>query len=196
MANIVTNTNVFDFMGTPADVRTTQGTMVTSLITQIQAELESVLRRKVTSQTLTIEYLQHGMNCTIEGDIIFLDGVLRDTYSITALTEEGTSLTASTAYNDGNDYIFWNQKGTVQKLGSNWSTANLAVAITGKYGYVNSSDDSAREDMKLVIIEWTAARSGLWKKTFISPEGVVTTQRDAIDKIVINKIRSHINYSI
>lgn len=192
---IITTTEVFDFMGTQTDVRTNQNSAIALLITREQKLLESLLRRKLTTQTATALALAAGKNCDIINDKVFLSGILRDTYSITALTEEGTALTESTVYGDDNDYIVDYSKGIICNLNNYWSTETFAIAITGKYGYVNSSDDSARDDMKQVLIEMVAARSGLWKKTFISPDGSVTVDKDE-DEWLKSLISGHVNYGI
>lgn len=193
MANLITNTEVFDFMGTDAGQRTNHGSAVTAMITKKQAELESTLRRKLETQAASSVVIFHGKGCEIYNDKLFLKGVYRDFYSISALSEEGTTLTASTAYNDGNDYVADFGKGIIYRVGDVWSKAVNAITISGNYGYLNSSN-AAREEVKQILIEMVAAVSGLWYKEYQTDQGTVTEKRMAITRSTEKMIKNHINY--
>lgn len=176
MANIITNTEVFEFMKTEASVATNQGTMITNLITRMQSEIEEQLNRLIHSETKTDILFQHGLNCEIYEEKLFLKGIYRDLYSISAITEEGTALTAVVDYNDSNDYYLDAAKGILLRNEQYWSMEPYAIKLTGKVGMVNS-DDSARQDWKEIMMEVVASKSGLWKERIITEGGLGYIER-------------------
>ena len=195
MASFITTKEVFDFMGTDQGQRDKQNTAVQNLIERKTTELEVTLRRKLTTQTATSVVFHHGKNCAIYDDKLFLKGYYRDMYSITAITEEGTSLTESTSYNDGNDYIPLYDEGIIERVDDVWSTKKNAIVITGSYGYLDASN-TARIEIKQIQIEMVAAASGLWYAEYQSEQGNVRQQRWSITKETKKKIGNHINYSM
>lgn len=177
---VITNTEVFNFMGTPADQVTTQGTAITALITQMTKELEITLGRKVESNAITAEVFYNGHNCEIYGNTLYLKGIYRDIYSISALTEDGTAISAATD-SSSNGYDLDARLGLIKRIGSQWLLSEMIYKITGKLGLVNS-DDSVRDDIKQILIEMVAAKSGLWKNNVTTADGDITTIRTGISQ--------------
>lgn len=169
MSNIITNTDVFEFMGTQDDVRTDLGAAITDLITRMQAFIEEKISRYIHSETITDILFQHDLNCEIYENELFLKNIYRDLYSISSITETGTALSAVTEYNDNKDYYLDKVKGVLIRNNQFWSQEPFAIKISGKVGLVNS-DDTAKEVWKQALIEIVAAKSGLWKE-IISTEG-------------------------
>jgi hypothetical protein len=182
MANIVTSAEVFEFMKTQADVVTAEGTNITNLITRMQKELEEKIGRLIHSETITNILFQNGLNCEIYDEKLFLKGIYRDLYSITTISEEGTTLTAVTDYDDDNDYYLDTRKGCLIRNEQWWSTEPFAIKITGKIGMVNTSDDSGRNDWKQVLIEIVAAKSGLWEEIIVADGGEINRRRTTVSK--------------
>jgi len=179
----VTATEIFDFMGTATDVRSTQATLIANLITNKQKELEEKIGRKLESTAFTSVLFQHGLNCDIVKDKIYLKGIYRDIYTLTSLYENDVLLTVSTAYNDGKDYIFDSTKGIIQKIDDYWSQETFAIKMTGKLGLVISpSTETTKPDLKQALIEMCAAASGLWTNNFLSENGAIETTRMKITK--------------
>ena len=194
MANIVTNTNVFDFMGTRSDVVSDRGADITTLITREQRVIESMLGRSVESVTLTDEVFDPSLgNCEISpnnSSVLFLKGKYRDMYSISAISDSGTNLDAVASYLDGNDYILNTNTGTITKISGAWEDYYYSIVISGKYGFVNHSDDSARDDVKQLLIEIVATKSGLWKDYVMSAEGRIEVTRNKFDRSILDRIKS------
>jgi len=178
MANIITNSDVFEFIKVPDDVQTEHSTRITNLITREQENLEELLGRKVTSETFTDVLFSNNLNCRIYKDKLFLIGKYRDTYSITSITEIGDTLTASTDYNDGGDYYLDSYKGIIIRINNFWSLEQLAIKISGSLGLGGASP---LENIKQALIEIVAAKSGLWKTNVETESGDITT-------ITLNKI--------
>lgn len=193
---IVTTDELFDFMSVADDQRETHQNSVLNLLQQNQIELERALGRKITSQSSSVT-LQCGQHFEYSNDYktICLKGDLVDLYSITGLTEAGVSLTESTSYNDGGSFRFNPNTAELVRLNASWNTSDFAIVVTGKYGYVNS-DDTPREDVKLVLKEFTAMKTGLWKKTFISDGGDVTVEKDKADKWLMDRLKGMRNISL
>jgi hypothetical protein len=168
----ITSTNVFDFMGTPADVRAQHTAVLTTLITNSILEVERIIGRKIETETFTNELFEDGRNCLILDNTLYLNGKYRDTYSITAISELGTTLNAVTDSNDGNDYYIDDRLGYIKRVNKNWSKLNNAVKISGKLGIVDSLEDTA-PDLKQVLTEMVAIKSGLWKTYYNSEEFTV-----------------------
>lgn len=178
---VCTNTEVFDYMQTPSDVRTAEGSRITSLITLVTDDIEKDLGRKIESTSFSNILFQHGYNCEIYGTRLYFKGIYRDIYSITTITEEGVTLTAKTDYDDGSDYILDSAKGMMIRQDTNWSRLDVPIKITGKLGLVNS-DNSVLDAIKLAVIESVAARSGLWTTEIITAEGTIQQTRTNITK--------------
>lgn len=193
---LISANRVFSFCGTSDDVRETQSGFIDELIVQTQRDLETRCRRSFNSVDVTAETFHSGKNCEItNGNKLRLTGRYRDMYSISAITEEGTALDESTAYNDDNDWILDAETGIIEKISGDWSTEKHAIVITGSYGYLDRHDDNElREDIKKLLTEMVAAKSGLWKTHTDSPDGNISTTRTAISKDSEKVLRSHINY--
>jgi hypothetical protein len=168
----ITATTVFDFMGTPTDIRTQHSTMVGTLITNSILEINRIIGRKIETETFTDELFEDGRNCLILDNVLYLNGKYRDTYSITAITELGSTLTVVSDSNDGNDYYIDTRLGFIKRVGQNWSKLNNAIKISGKLGIVDSLEDTV-EDLKQVLTEMVAIKSGLWKTYYNSEEFTV-----------------------
>lgn len=167
-------------MGTPNDVNSNQGSMVTALITQQTAVLEQMIGRKISKVTITNELFHHGRNCEIYGSMLFLKGKYRDLYSITSISENGIALSASTSFST-EGYILNTVTGIIERIGSNWSQLPLAIKITGDLGLIKSGDTaSPRDDLKQILLEMVAAKSGLWKNNVQTEEGTIQTIRTQI----------------
>jgi hypothetical protein len=162
---IVTNSDVFEFCGTPSDVQTTQGTAITNLISRVTEEVEAI----------------HGKGAVVYGNCLWLKGPLRDLHTITSITETGTSLTESTEYNDGGDFYLDTQKGLLIKINDIWSKEHIAFKLTGDvcigFGSGLMYGSTARGDIKQAIIEMVAAKSGLWKNNVMTEGGSIETIR-------------------
>lgn len=171
----LTNTEVFAFMGTPSDIQTTQGSAVTALITQQTAILEAMIGRKISKETITNALLHHGRNCEIYGSTLFLKGKYRDLYTISSISEDGTALSVADDSSD-NGYILDPVAGIIERIGSEWSRLPLAIKITGDLGLLKSGDTtSPRDDIKQILIEMVAAKSGLWKNMVTTEDGTIET---------------------
>jgi hypothetical protein len=194
MASFITAKDVFDFMGTDQGQRNKHSNTVQNLIERKTESLELMLRRKITTQTASSIVIYHGNGCEVYGDELFLKGSYRDFYSITALSETGTSLTESTTYNDGNDYIPDYGKGLIKRVDDSWSKEINAFTISGSYGYLNSSN-TARKEVQDILIEMVAAASGLWSVHYKTEQGTGTKIRYTITKQTEKKINDHKNYS-
>ena len=195
MSNIITNTEVFDFMGTPSDVRTQQGDSITILITTMQDEIERNTGRKVIPTAFTDALFQQGLNCFIKDNLLFLQAEFRDIYSITTILEDGIALTAGTDSDATGDYFLDWRKGILIKIDSNWSLENLAIKITGSLGIVDdptADTPSSRADIKQALKEMVAAKSGLWKNNVETEDGSIEVIRTKISedaKEIIKKYR-------
>jgi hypothetical protein len=192
---IITASELFEFVGASNDQTETQLTMINTLIASIQKELQKQLNRSLESVSLTAYSLREERDFVFMQDytVISLIGHYRDLYSITALTETGISLTKSTTYNDGKDYYFDSDTGMLTKASGSWDQSPFAITISGKYGYVYQSDDTPRDDVRQLVLEMVASKSGLWKKTFISPDGTVTTDKDKVEKYFFDIVKGHSN---
>ena len=63
----VSATDVFDFMGTPTDVRNTQSSQISDLITRVIQQIEQEIGRKIEKETITDELFEDGDGCDITG---------------------------------------------------------------------------------------------------------------------------------
>ena len=173
MTRQIEASDVFDFMGTRNDARSRHQTAIESLITTTQKDLETLWDRKLEETTFTNVLFQHGLNCEIYEEQLFLKSQYRDIKSFSAITEIGTSLTAVTDYNDGNDYYHDKNQGILIRHEAYWSAEPFAIKASGILGLV---DDECRvyEDIRGAMVELVALKSGLWKQ-------IVQTQAGSID---------------
>lgn len=192
---IVTNSDVFEFCGTPSDVQTTQGTAVTNLIARVTEEVESMLGRKVENTTYTDLVFGHGKGAVVCGDSLWLKGTLRDLHTITSITETGTSLTEATDYDDGGDFYLDTQKGRLVKINDVWSKEPMAFKLTGDacigVGSGLMYGSTARGDIKQAIIEMVAAKSGLWKNNVMTEGGRIETIRTTPRKETMKSLEKY-----
>lgn len=198
MTNIITVGEVVNFMALSSGVADKNSQMLEDLIKKEQKNLETILRRSLTSQTVTNKIIYHNSGCKISGrnnDKMYLVGDLRDMYSVTSLIEEGTALTASSAWDDGNDYYFDSASGIIERLDDSWSTEKMAFLISGSYGYLDSNQ-KAFEDIELILTEMIAAKSGLWKTIYTNQEGSIEKVIHKITKPTEGLIKNHINYDL
>ena len=191
---IIEPNDVFEFVGCADDQRTEHFNMVSKLIIENEKEMIRVLGRQIEPVRMNALALLEGKHFEYSNDFqrLLLKGEWADTYSITALTEEGTALTESTSYDDGGSWIFDKQRSIIEKTSGSWSTSKFAITITGNYGYVEEWGET-REDLKLILKQMVAMLSGLWKKTFISEAGDMQVQKDTPNKWLINQLRGHRN---
>lgn len=180
--SIITTNDVFNFLQVKSDIRTTNESMVSALITDKEVELENILGKKLESTTFTNTIFQHGLNCEIFGQKLYLRGIYRDIYTISSISEEGTSLSVVTDYNDGNDYFFDVATGILIRKDRNWSKQQYAIKMSGKLGLVNTTSEQPREDVKRVLIEMVASKSGLWKTNVQTDRGDITTIKTTISQ--------------
>lgn len=194
---IVSANEVFEFMGVADDQQSTHLNAIKDLLQQEQKELIRRLGRQIEAQTLTSFVLNEDEHFKFSNDYtkIMLIGEWRDLYNITSLTEAGTALTESTSYDDGNSFVFNKRLGVIERLNTSWSTSRFAIVISGSYGYVES-DGSVKEDIKIILKQMVAMKSGLWKKTFISDGGDVSVSKDTPEKWFENIITGHKNISL
>jgi hypothetical protein len=188
----VTNTDVFDFIGTPADVRTQQGSQITSLITRVIKEITEKLNREIEKEDFTNVLFENYHNCEIVDDYLFLKGKYRDIFSITSITESGTALQEQTDSDDGKDYYHIVSTGVIKRVGANWSGVPNAIKISGSLGLVDTvTPFDTKNDIKQAIIEMTAAKSGLWKTNVQTEGGDITTIRTDINQNTKDIIRKY-----
>lgn len=186
---VCTYSDVFEFCGPPSDVQTAQQTAITNLIARVTSEVEKMLGRKVESTTLTNKLFQDGMDCEIIGQQLWLKGVYRDLYTISAITEAGVALTAVTDYNQSNDYFLDSVKGCIIRHNQNWSREPFAIKISGSYGLGGAS---VLGDIKQAVIEMVAAKSGLWKINVETEGGTIQSIRTTPTKDTMAAIKKFI----
>ena len=184
MANICTNTEVFAFMGTPADIISTQGTQITALITEQQAIFEQLTGRKVSSTAFSGIFFYQGFNADIVDDKLFLKGIYRDILTITELLEDGTEISVATGISS-NGYAIDKSLGIIRRIGSKFLVNDLAYKITGTCGITTA-------DVKSIIIEMTASKSGLWKSNVQTADGDISTIRTTISDDAKNRMLRYV----
>lgn len=170
---ILTASTVFEFCGTSSTHQTAKTTLVTNEIARQIALLEEGLGRKVQPTQFTDLILQDGLNCKIYGDKLFLTGIYRDTYSISSISEAGTSLTAVSGYADSGDYYLDTTNGILIRKDRDWSTDSFALKISG---YTGIGKGSVLEDINEYLVQSTAIATGLWY-SLVKVEGVDTAVR-------------------
>lgn len=162
---IITNTDVFDFCGTPADVRLTQGAAVTSLIDKIQDDVQTELCRPIDDLLLVDARLYDSANCRIVAKSIFLYSFLADTYNITSIKCDGVSFT-DYSYNSFGAEI-------IREDGGYWPKTEI-ITISGNSRLGGQAGSKA---IKQILIELVAIRFGLWKKTVMTEGGRIEVDR-------------------
>ena len=181
--SVITNTNVYNFLGLKADQKITHSTLITTLISNSIVEFEQFTGRKIEATTFTDVLFEDGLNCEIIGEYLWFSNNYRDTYSISSITENGVALTAATAYNDSGDYHYNASKGYIKRIDAAWSTETLAIKMSGGYGLVLANDTSTTLlSIQQCIIEMVAAKSGLWKINTITEDGSITQIKTTISK--------------
>lgn len=164
---IVTATNVFDFCGSPSDVRATQSTAVTNLIDSVQSHIESVTGRSIEVFSFSSIPLVDGHNCSINFESIFLSGKLYDTYALDSVTCDGVLLTS------GVHYLL--SRGELIRMDLfSWTKKPGAVVISGQS---RMGGEAGIEDIKQILIEIVAIKLGLWKKTILTEGGRVEVEQ-------------------
>jgi len=156
-------------MGTPTDVRTSQGAAVTALIASMVAEFLRITGRSADTVSLS-DYILTPSDYEIYDDKLYLKGRYRDLYSITKIYELGSELSLATSYSS-NGYQPDFRLGIIYRIGSSWIDLPMAIKITGAYG-LNSSSDVLQ-----IITEMVAAKSGLWKTSIQTESGKIDTIR-------------------
>lgn len=184
MTAICTYTDVYLLCKPATDVQTNHQTQITALIANATQQVEDLLGRKITANSFTDVILENNMNCAIYGDKLYLKGPYRDTYSITAITEEGHALTAITGYDDGKDYYLDVSSGLIKRWPQYWSMNPFAIKITGAMGIGswNGSTFTPNAAIKQAVIEMAAAKSLLWRQTVSNGDGTTTYIRTTINK--------------
>ncbi len=179
---VCTNTEVFNFMGTPADVVTKQGAQITALIAEQTALFEQITGRKAESTAFTDVFFYDGHNCEIYGSKMYLRGIYRDLLTISSITEDGTALSLATN-TSSNGYYLDLDLGIIERVGAELLKGQMAYKITGTCGLSSS-------DVKVIIIEMVSAKSGLWKSNVQTEDGAIETIRTSISqdaKDLLNK---------
>lgn len=187
MAVQVTPDEVFEFMGSPTDIRNNNTTMIESLIENVVKEIELILGRKIEKETFTNVLFEHGLNCEIYEDKLYLKGKYRDVKTITAISEDNSSLTVVSDSDDGNDYYYNEDLGMLKRVNRWWSRLPSAVKISGTLGLVDAAGNTV-EDIRQLVIEMTAVKSALWKSYYNSEEFTVT-ELPAPTKRLLNKYK-------
>lgn len=181
---ICTATDVFNRIGAANDVRTNKSTMVTALISQVEAEIEAKIGRKISSNALTDIILQDGVNCTIFGQTLYLNGIYRDVISISSVYEYGVEIPAF-IYGGGSGYRLDTRSGSLIRYGQNWSCLPFDIKISGSFGLVS-------DDIKKIAIEMVAAKSGLWKYTFMTEGGEVEGHKTDVPKSTLQALEKYV----
>lgn len=162
---IITNTDVFDFCGTPADIRATQGSALTGVIDRIQDDVQTEINRPIDDLVLVDTRLYNNFNCRILDSSIYLYLYLADTYFISNIKASGVIVT---------DYTF-NKQGAEIILNNNvpWNIFEV-YTISGNSRMGGQAGSQA---IKQILIELVAIRFGLWKKTIVTEGGRIEVDR-------------------
>ena len=181
--SVVTTTEVFNFMGTEASIVTNQTTKLQEIIDNVVSQFEQTTNRKLIDTEFTEVLFEDGQNCEIARQYLFLQGQFRDIYTITTLEEDNTPLVAVADSDDGNDFYLDQRRGLIKRVNSEWSGLPNAIKITGRLGLVNvGAPADTIEDIKQIITEMAAAKSGFWTINTETDGGDVTTIRTTISK--------------
>ena len=181
---IITKEDVFLFCGSPEDVQTTQADAVDALIVSTQGEIQNRLNRSLDEYEFADLVLGHGANCVIQGATIYLMGLLRDTHTVSSITEKGIVLNEYQNYENKGNYTIYQGVGAIQRSdGQAWSTDVGDITISG-------TSQFDKTEVKQAMIEIVAIKAGLWKKTVMTEGGAITTDQslskpyDVIDKYI------------
>lgn len=189
----VSATNVFDFMGTAEDVRTQQTTMVNTLIANEIKEIEETIGRRIEKEIITDELFEDYLGCEIKGQYLFLKGKFRDIYKITELKEDGAILEPVEDSNDGKDFYLNARTGFIKRVNQNWSRLPSAIKITADLGLVDTTSPfDTKKDIKQILTEMVAAKSGLWKTNTETEGGDITTIRTNVSPATKASLKKYI----
>jgi hypothetical protein len=190
---VCTSADVFQFCGSPSDVQTTQATAVTALIANVTAEVEAYIGRKLESTAISNVIMQNGLNCEIYNEKLYLCGIYRDLYSISLLKEDGVTLTAVAAYNDGGSYYLDKVTGSIIRNGQNWSLEPFSILLSGNVGIGGATVSNA---IKQLIIEIVSSKAGLLKTEILTDQGTIDTVKTLSDVQIKKMLKSYINRSV
>lgn len=188
---VCTSSDVFQFVGAPQDVQTTQASAVTALINNAVSEVEQIIGRRIESYAVTNLLLLHDVNCTVLGNKIYLGGAYHDIYSISSLTLNGTALTAVSSTNATGDYYLDTRHGIIVRNGQQWGDFGTNLVLTGSAGLNGGVVPPA---IKQAVIEIVAVKTGLWKYNVMTEGGRIesirtTTNKDTMDLLDKYRLR-------
>lgn len=186
---VITYVDVFEFMGSAADIQNTQQDFITSLISNTETQVEEMLGRKLTPLTVTNLILEHGLNCEIYGKYIYLKGVYRDIYTISSIYENDALLTAVTSYSGGGDYFLDAVAGKLIRRDQDWSQEPFGIKLSGTACLGGATTPYV---IKQALIELVAAKSGFWKQNVLTEGGEITTIRTTASKETLDQLKSYI----
>jgi hypothetical protein len=173
MTAIISADDVFDFMGSPDDVRDNDDTIafIEDLITQKQSELSTMLGRVIdTATTESDKLFRNGLDCSRYGDKLYFKGIYRDILTITSVKEGSSSaLSVCDKTNRQNDYLVDANLGRMIRVNSIWDDSDF-ILVSGTFGYLNSNG-SPKAEIKNILKELVAVASRLWK-TYVQNEQV------------------------
>jgi len=192
MTAICTNTEVFDFMGTGASERTSAGSMITGLIDRVSYGIEQYIGRKISAQTVTSLKVHDGRYCSIQGNMCFLNGIYYDLQKITTLKDNGVTLT------EGTNFVIQSPN-IIERIDSWWVNEQLGLEISGVFGLVYNTGSEASPtwtplpDIKQIVIEAVAIKSGLWAKNIEDGSGnTFQVIRQNLPQITIDQLKRYI----
>lgn len=191
MTAICTNTEVYDFMGTGESERGSSADMITDLIDRVQFEIEQIIGRKVTAQTITSLKVHDGHYADINGNLCFLNGQYYDIAKITLLKDNGVTLTENT------DFVI-RTPNCIERIDAYWTNESLGLELTGVFGLVYNTGTNVTPiwtplpDIKQIVIEAVAIKSGLWSKNIEDGEGnAMTIVRQNLSKATIERLNAY-----
>jgi len=176
MADVtVTTANVTNLLGiTGEDQATTHAALITRLIDSNLKLFLELTGRSAEKVTATTQIFNDGIECDVVDEDLWLKGKYSDILSISAITNEGNSLSESVAYADGNNFVIDKRLGKITRVdGSAWSKEVNAILITGYFGIgtIATADFTLRADAVQTITEMICTASGLWTQLVMTPEG-------------------------
>lgn len=191
MTAICTYTEVFDFMGTGTAERTANSTMITGLIDRVSYGIEQFIGRKISAQSVTSLKVHDGHYCSIQGSLCFLNGIYYDIANISTLKDDTVTLTS------GTDYVL-RSPNIIERVNAWFSGVPLGLEITGTFGLVYNSGTvetpvwTPLPDIKQIVIEAVAIKSGLWAKNIEDGSGnQFAVIRQNLPQITINQLNSY-----
>lgn len=190
MVAICTSTEVFDFMGTGDAERTANATMVTGLIDRVVYGIEQYLGRKLAATSFSIK-AHDGRYCSIQGCYAFLRDIYYDIVSITTLKDNGVTLTEGT-------HFVRTAPNILERIDAVWTDEQLGLEITGVCGLVYNTGTEVSPvwtplpDLKQIVIETVAIKSGLWSKNIEDGEGnAYQVVRQQLPKTTIAQLEAY-----